>query len=159
MAAVEDDMWYYRALHARVWRSLRDSGLSATAHILDAGCGTGGLIKRLGPLMSSWTWMGVDVHPAACVLARERVGVTIAQADLTRLPFGDEGFDAVVSADVIYHIEDDQRALAEMGRVLRPGGLLVINVPAYRWLWSYHDAAVQSCRRYGRWELRAKLQA
>jgi len=75
------------------------------------------------------------------------------------LPFEADRFDAVVSADVLYHLDDDAAALREIGRVLRPGGVAVINVPAHRWLWSYHDVTVHGRRRYERPELRAKLTA
>lgn len=158
MADVEDTMWYYRALHDRLGRELDGAGLPAAARVLDAGCGTGGLIRRLSPRHPDWTWTGVDLHPEACAIARERGAADIVQADLTSLPFAAASFDAIVSADVLYHVADDGRALAELARVLRPGGTLVVNVPAYPWLWSYHDVAVQSERRYGRAELRAKAE-
>lgn len=125
--------------------------------ILDAGCGTGGLMKRLPPSFPEWSWQGVDSSPIACELARERAGVPVVEASLTDLPLSAGDYAAVVSADVIYHIEDDQQALREMARVLQPDGIMIINVPAYRWLWSYHDEAVHSKRRYGRRELREKL--
>ena len=80
-------------------------------------------------------------------------------ADVTELPMTTAEFDAVVSTDVLYHVEDDALALQELVRVLRPGGVLVINVPAYQWLWSYHDVAVHSQRRYDREELREKIAA
>ncbi len=161
MAEVEDAMWYYRALHGHVARAL-DQGLGADGvkKILDAGCGTGGLIRRLAPARTGWSWAGVDVEPLACARARERAtGAEIREGSVTALPWADGFFDAVVSADVIYHVEDDAAALREFFRVLRPGGIVVINVPAYRWLWSYHDEATHAKRRYGRGELIVKLQA
>lgn len=161
MAEVEDAMWYYRALHGHVARAL-DQGLGAreAAKILDAGCGTGGLIRRLAPARTGWRWAGVDAEPLACARARERAtGAEIREGSVTALPWADGFFDAVVSADVIYHVEDDAAALREFSRVLRPGGSAVINVPAYRWLWSYHDVATHAQRRYGRGELIAKLRA
>lgn len=159
LAAVEDRMWYFRALHSHVARALDGGGLPEAAVVLDAGCGTGGLIRRLSGLHPAWRWTGVDLSPAACRFARERVGPTteIKEASVTELPFPDASFDAVVSADVLYHVADDAAALREFARVLRPGGVVIINVPAYRWLWSYHDEAVHSCRRYGRREVLAKL--
>lgn len=160
LAEVEDKMWYFRALHGHVERAL-DAGLAAGAGaVLDAGCGTGGLIRRLAPRHTAWRWTGVDVEPLACEFARGRAaGVEIREASVTALPLGDAIFDAVVSADVLYHVDDDAAALREFFRVLRPGGLLVINVPAYRWLWSYHDEAVQARRRYTRGEVLKKLRA
>jgi len=152
LAAVEDRMWYFRALHELVAQALgRIPG--GEADILDAGCGTGGLIRRLAARRPGWRWTGVDNSPLACSFARERTGADIREASVEELPFGDCSFDAVVSADVLYHVDDDAQALRESFRVLRPGGLIVVNVPAYRWLWSYHDRAVHARRRYGRSEI------
>ncbi len=161
LAAVEDRMWYFRALHAHVARALDGGGLPEDANVLDAGCGTGGLIRRLSAQHPGWNWTGVDLSAAACRFARERVGPTteIKETSVTELPFPAASFDAVVSADVLYHVADDAAALREFARVLRPGGVVIINVPAYRWLWSYHDEAVHSCRRYGRHEVLTKLAA
>ncbi|HVS50764.1 MAG TPA: class I SAM-dependent methyltransferase [Opitutaceae bacterium] len=179
MAAVEDRMWYYRALHGHVRRELEKAlakagdatssspseanatGASRPHDLLDAGCGTGGLIRRLARERPEWKWTGVDFSRIACGIARERVGAgaEIVEASVTALPFGDGAFDAVVSADVLYHVDDDAAALREFFRVLRPGGVVVLNLPAYRWLWSYHDVAVHSRRRYDRGEVRAKLRA
>jgi SAM-dependent methyltransferase len=157
LAAVEDVMWYFRALHAHIERELAANVPPGPQRILDAGCGTGGLIRRLGPRRPEWQWTGVDVSPLACQLARERSATDVREASVTGLPFRDGEFAAVVSADVLYHLDDDETALREMARVVRPGGVVVINVPAHRWLWSYHDVAVAGRRRYGRKELAGKL--
>lgn len=162
LAEVEDGMWYFKALHAHVERELAAALGARPARILDAGCGTGGLIRRLSPRHRAWSWVGVDSEPAACALARVRTteaAAEIRQARVEALPWGDEAFDAVVSADVLYHVDDDDAALRDFFRVLRPGGAVVINVPAYRWLWSYHDEATQARRRYGRDEVKEKLRA
>ncbi len=157
LAAVEDAMWYFRALHAHVGWELSAHLPVGPGRILDAGCGTGGLIRRLAPLRPEWTWTGVDVSSLACELARERGAGDVTEASVTALPFRAGEFAAVVSADVLYHLDDDEAALREMTRVLRPGGIVVINVPAHRWLWSYHDVAVAGRRRYTRPELAEKL--
>jgi len=174
LAAVEDRMWYFAALHRLIERALQKRLAGGPAQILDAGCGTGGLIARLAPAYPAWSWTGVDVSPLGCALARERWGVPlrpgfgvqaehalprIVEADITSLPFPDACFDAVVSADVLYHVADDQQALREFRRVLRPGGVLILNLPAHPWLWSYHDAAVGGLRRYRRSGLARQLSA
>ncbi|MDB6169875.1 MAG: Methyltransferase type 11 [Verrucomicrobia bacterium] len=159
MAGVEDTMWYYRALHAHVRRALAAQLGARAAAVLDAGCGTGGLIRRLRRSDPAWSWTGVDLSPLACELARERTHAEIRQASITALPFGDATFDAVVSADVLYHVDDDGGAIREFARVLKPGGVVVVNVPAHRWLWSYHDVTTHAKRRYARGELREKLAA
>ncbi len=160
LAAVEDQMWYFRSLHAHVERELTRRWPGPAA-ILDAGCGTGGLIRRMRADQPQWKWSGVDLSPLAIELARQRcpAGTDLQEAAVTALPFGEAAFDAVVSADVLYHVDDDEAALREFFRVLRPGGTVVLNVPAYPWLWSYHDTAVHARRRYGRGEILAKLQA
>ena len=158
LAEVEDRMWYFPALHALIERELsRALPAAREACVLDAGCGTGGLILRLRDRHAAWQWSGLDYSALACQLARERTGGEIREGSITALPYGDGEFDAVVSADVVCQVEDPARAAAEFFRVLRPGGLLVLNVPAYMWMWSYHDDSCQTKHRYTRPEVRALL--
>ena len=162
LADVEDDLWYFRALHAHVRRELlaRVPTTQAT-RILDAGCGTGGLLKRVVPLSSHWTWSAIDFMPQACELTRLRCpGCDIREASVTSLPFDDASFDVVASVDVICQVPypvDSTKALAEFMRILRPGGFLILNVPAYRWMWSYHDISCHTRHRYSRKEFREQI--
>lgn len=158
MAEVEDRMWYYRSLHGRLHDALlRDVGGSSSPRVLDAGCGTGGLIRRLKTSHPEWEIKGVDLSPVACDLARRR-GCDVTEGSVTALPFPDASFDAIVSGDVLYHISEHTEALREVYRCLRPGGIFALNVPAYRWLWSYHDERVQSKHRFTRGEVRTLLR-
>jgi SAM-dependent methyltransferase len=86
--------------------------------------------------------------------------VPAARGRVEALPFPGDAFDAVTSFDVLYHrwIEDDAAAVAELARVLRPGGVLLMRVPALRMLWGAHDAAVHSRHRYTTREVRALLE-
>ncbi len=158
MAAVEDRMWYYHALHANVAQALqRAIPAGQDARVLDAGCGTGGLILKLKKCFPGWQWCGIDFSALACGLAKDRTGADIREASITGLPFAEGEFDGVATADVICQVENPAVAVAELFRVLRPGGVAVINLPAYMWMWSYHDDSVQSKHRYTRSELRTLL--
>jgi SAM-dependent methyltransferase len=153
LAAVEDGMWYFKGLHAHVLEAMKRARLATGVQILDAGCGTGGLIKRLSAQFSSVGWAGVDVNPEAVAIARQRTAgetVDCRVGSITALPWGDDCFDAVLSMDVLYHVEDDALALRELFRVLKPGGMCWLNLPAHPWLWSYHDVATSALRRYER---------
>ena len=158
LAEVEDRMWYFHALHAHVARELRRAiPGEREARVLDAGCGTGGLILRLQKQFPHWRWSGIDFSALACEMAQRRTGAEIREASITNLPFAEGEFDGIATADVICQIESPALAIAELFRTLRPGGVVVINLPAYMWMWSYHDDAVQSKHRFTRAELRTLL--
>jgi SAM-dependent methyltransferase len=156
----EERQWWYvgmRALsHALLEGPLRRlAETRASLRLLDAGCGTGGNLLRLARYGRA---SGIDLSATALRFARER-GVVTARASLLSLPFPDRTFDCVASFDVIYHawVTDDRAALREMARVLRPGGLLLLRVPALMLLWGGHDVEVQSRHRYTRGEVRSLL--
>lgn len=156
MADVEDRMWYYRAVHRRVAHWLkRMLPAGGGARVLDAGCGTGGLIKFLRSRFSEWNMTGLDFSPVACELARPRTQAEIVEGSIAVLPFDDASFDAAVSVDVLCQIDDPAAGMRELARVVRPDGVVLVNVPAFAWLWSYHDEAVQSKQRFTRPQLRA----
>lgn len=132
-------------------RRLRDGAV-----VLDAGTGVGALVKMLQPRHRV---VALDLSPMALRLA-ERTGVGCrVLASVEDLPFGAASFDGVASLDVLYHadVRDEGRALAEVARVLRPGGVVVLNLPAYRWMMSAHDEVARAARRYSRGELRKRL--
>ena len=93
--------------------------------------------------------MGLEYMPDAARRAQEKSGWPVAAGDANALPFQDASFGAAVSIDVICHAGvDPARGLAELHRVLRPGGTVVLNLPAFEWLRSAHDARVHTARRY-----------
>lgn len=158
LAELEDRLWHFEALHDHVRRALTKFSLPPSGHLLDAGCGTGGLLRRLSTWFPSVQLRGIDVAPLAVQLARERTTCPIEEGSVTALPFPNASFDAIASIDVLYHLEKPAEALREFTRCLKPGGLVVINVPAYRWLWSYHDTAVNSHHRFTRSEIKTLLR-
>lgn len=157
MAAVEDTHWWYRGMRALAAAWLDRLYLPrATAEILDAGCGTGGnaeFLTRYGEVV------GIDLAPLALELGRRRLEGGLARASVMALPFGASSFDLVCSFDVLYHrdVIGERDALAETRRVLRPGGRLLIRLPAYRWLYSSHDRSVHTRARYTAGDVRALL--
>lgn len=160
IARVEDKHWWYRgmaaislALLAPPIRTLvKQTGKSA--RILDAGCGPGGMFKHLRSFGSP---LGFDIHPLAIQFAKQEAPVV--QASVERLPFKNGSFQLVTSFDVLYHLDvsDDRRALAEFCRVLEPGGLLLVRVPAFEWLRGAHDKQVHTRKRYTAIELADRL--
>ncbi len=125
--------------------------------ILDCGCGTGNnlaLLRRHGrPAGVDLTWTGLR-------FARDRGERALAQASAARLPFGEATFDLVTSFDVIYALDDEVEAaaIAEMFRVLRPGGQLIVNAAAMEMLRGNHSVLAGEVRRYSRRSLRARLE-
>ncbi len=154
----EEKHFYYVAVHDLILHFIEEfSNPSDKLEILDAGCGTGSLAKKLEKYGRV---TGVDVAPEALRISAER-GVHIVDSSVESMPFTNNHFDMAVSVDVIYHqhVRDDLRALQEISRVLKDGGLFVIRVPANPRLFSNHDRCVQSARRYTEIELREKLIA
>jgi SAM-dependent methyltransferase len=161
LAAVETRMWWFRGLHRNLVQVWRRAGLpsgSGKSRLLDAGCGTGGLLQRLAQDDPAAIRIGLDRDPLACRFAGKVASVT--QGSIDALPFADTAFDAIFSADVLCHRGvDGDAALDELRRCLKPGGLLVLNLPAYQWLYSAHDRAVDNARRYGRCEVARMLES
>jgi SAM-dependent methyltransferase len=144
MDAAEDRMWWYRGLHARLCEALADT----RGRVLDAGCGTGGFLAILRARRPDLLRFGLEWDQIAAARARAKSAAAIARGSVNALPFADDTFDAAVSADVLCHAAvEPGAALAELRRVLRPGGRLIVNMPAYQWLLSAHDRQVHNVRR------------
>jgi SAM-dependent methyltransferase len=122
--------------------------------IADVGCGMGSTFGMLAEF--GWV-VGVDASPTALSFSKERGHPLLVAGSLPVLPFADGTFDVVCALDVIEHIDDDFAAAKELWRVCKPGGLLLITVPAYQWLWSDHDDVNEHRRRYTRKRLRASF--
>ena len=126
-------------------------------HILDIGCGTGGMI----PLLSAYGRVtGIDPAEAAIRYSRQRHdgAAELIQMDFPREVPATGDYDLITLFDVLEHLDDDAEALARAGALLRRGGTLVVTVPAHRYLWSPHDEINLHRRRYERPELRARLE-
>ena len=161
LAALDRQLWWFRGLHAEIAGALgRHGAWTAEERILDAGCGTGGLLVSLRDDMPAIALFGIELDGIAASVAQGASGRPIAGGSVNQLPFRDGSFSAIVSADVLCHRGvEEVTALREFRRCLRPGGLLVLNLPAYQWLLSEHDLAVHNVRRYTAGGVRALLAA
>ena len=151
--ALEETYWWFvgrrSMLEQLLRRFARRGGLA-----LDVGCGSGRNFEILAPYADCV--LGLDRSLTALGLAAAH-GLPTACADGQAIPVASASLDLVSALDVLEHLDEDQLALQEFHRVLRPGGLLLLTVPAYRFLWSEHDEALMHRRRYVASELHMKL--
>lgn len=155
IARLEEQHWWYAGMRRIALQLVQRLPLPPGAQLLDAGCGVGGGLKWLSAFGAV---SGIDLYPQATRYAG-RVSSRVAQASVQALPFSAETFDLVTSFEVLYHlaVTDDVAALGDLARVLRPGGWLLVRVPAYDWLRGAHDRHVHTRHRYTASELGAKI--
>lgn len=151
----EDRHWWYQGRRHVIERSIERLRLPARARILDAGCGSG---RNMVELARHGEVTGVELSPTSVRLARERDCGEVIEGSVLDMPFDEGSFDLTVSLDVIEHLQDDVGALRELRRVTKPGGALLVTVPAYQWLWSGHDEINHHHRRYNRRTLLAAAE-
>ncbi|MBI2911374.1 MAG: class I SAM-dependent methyltransferase [Chloroflexi bacterium] len=157
MFEMEEAHWWYVGMRA-ITASLLNGAGGVGKRVLDAGCGTGGM---LAPLARYGRTVGLDMAGEALSYCRQRSqDALVCRGSVEALPFADASFDLVTSFEVLYHLRvgDDQQAVREFARVLRPGGFLLLRLPAYDSLRSKHDRAVHTRHRYRAPEVRRKVE-
>ena len=157
MAAHDSTHWWYRARRDILADYLtRYGGLPEDARILEIGCGTGHNLPMLAQFGSV---DAIEIDAAARAIASERLGRPVGDAPLPALPGVPRGaYDLIAVLDVIEHIEDDVAALRAMADCLKPGGKILIAVPAHQWMWSAHDVVNHHHRRYSKATLDAAIR-
>lgn len=149
-AELERRHWWFRIRREILADALArlEPRLGPVRRVLDVGCGTG----ATGSVVAGdgRGVIGIDAHPLPLSLGRGWSGAYMARlrARLPRLPFTDGSFDLIVALDVLEHVREDHAATEELWRVLRPGGGLIVFVPALELLWGAHDDIAQHHRRY-----------
>ncbi|MGN6278297.1 MAG: class I SAM-dependent methyltransferase [Sphingomonas sp.] len=149
MAAHDSTHWWYRARRDILADYVaRYADLPEHARILEIGCGTG---HNLPMLARFGTVDAIEIDDAAREIASARLGKPIATAPLPQLSGVERGgYDLVAVLDVVEHIEDDVAALKAIADCLKPGGKILITVPAHQWMWSAHDVVNHHHRRYSK---------
>ncbi|HIC89047.1 MAG TPA: class I SAM-dependent methyltransferase [Anaerolineae bacterium] len=153
----EDKHWWFasrtRAILAYLDRYVGPAGEGSERLVLDVGCGAGNMAHHLAHYGRV---IGLDNNPKPLVVARER-GLDVRQGNADDMPFPDATFDLVALLDTVEHVPNETGVFQECYRVLKPGGHLMVTVPAFMWLWSHNDVINLHQRRYTAPELRQKL--
>lgn len=153
MREAEDQYWWFVS-RRRLALAMLEQYSSSKERIIDVGSGTGAVLTELQ--RQGWAG-GVDFSPLAMQFCRERGLPNLMVGNAEKLPLQSEVLDVVVSLDTLEHVPDDEAAVSEIARSLKPGGVLILNVPAYKWLWGPHDVALMHQRRYTRRQVKELL--
>lgn len=158
LADVEERHFWFRTRNEVITALLRQysEAWPAGFRVLEVGCGNGNVLRALEEACPRSQVVGMDLFSEGLVFARQRSSCSLVRGDVERPPFGVQ-FDCVGAFDVVEHLPDDLRILRSLRELVRPGGVLLLTVPAYRSLWSYFDEASHHCRRYEPGELRERL--
>lgn len=157
MADREKNYWWHVGRYAIIekYMKLAMPNKGRKQKILNVGAGTGGTIpylEKFGDLRN------VDISSDA-IKYLKKSGYKADKANGTKLPYKNNEFNVVCAFDILEHVEDDVDALREWARVLKPGGKIVLTVPAYQWLWSEHDVSLHHHRRHTRKTISNKAKA
>jgi SAM-dependent methyltransferase len=141
---IEDTHWWFRGRREIFTRILAPFE-GTRQRILDIGFGTGAMLTFLSRYGSV---VGMDMSVDAIRFARTRCDCPMLLGDITRIPLDTASRDLVTAFDIVEHVDDDAAALRELARVCRPGGHVLLTVPAFQFLWGNQDIVSHHKRRY-----------
>jgi SAM-dependent methyltransferase len=157
-AETEETHWWFIGRRQLFAREISRLKMTRSAAVLDIGTSTGSNLRLLAELGFSRA-NGLEVSEEAIRYCRRKGFDRLCCGDICDLPFAGASFDLVLATDILEHVENDQRAIGEIVRVLRPGGRALITVPAFPSLWGLQDRVARHRRRYRMRELRQRLLA
>src|SRR3989339_1051785 len=159
---LENEYWWYKSLRDFLLTILSANAFfhDPQAFILDAGCGTGGALLCCSKVYPQGKAIGMDIMPEALFYCRKRGLKSLFRGSVENLPFANNSLDAIISLDVLYHLDvkDDEKALKEAYRALKKGGKLLLHLPAFEFLKGGHDLVVHTRERYNRAKLYEKIK-
>lgn len=157
-AAIEESHWWFVGRRKLFGREITALRLKQSACVADVGTGTGMGLRMLRDLGFSDV-RGVDMSDEAIRYCAQKGLGAVEKGSACELPFADATVDLVCATDVIEHVDDDNLALREITRVLKPGACVLITVPAFMSLWGQHDENAHHKRRYQMRPLLAQIRA
>ncbi|MCK5233181.1 MAG: class I SAM-dependent methyltransferase [Candidatus Aenigmarchaeota archaeon] len=143
--AIEESNWWFLGRRDIIMKLIRK--VSKKAKILDIGCAGGSLMKKLysaGYINVS----GIDISKSAIKTCNERGLKTACVCNGMKTKYKENSFDILIASDILEHCANDELALSEWNRILKPNGILILFVPAFQFLWSEHDVKNKHYRRY-----------
>ena len=156
MSDLDSAHWWFVARRQILADQIAQLGLGSEPRLLEVGCGPGGNLKMLAQFGRLEAF---EMDDEARKLASERSGIDVAYGRLPdKFEFPPASYDLVAAFDVVEHVEEDREAVQAMAKLLRPGGRLMITVPAYQWLWSHHDERHHHWRRYRSAQIRTLVE-
>jgi SAM-dependent methyltransferase len=155
----EDRHFWFRSRNAVLERivTAETANLADGFRVLEVGCGTGYVLRMLHDACRRGVVIGMDLFGDGLVLAKKRSAAPVVRGRIEAAPFA-VPFDLIGLFDTLEHIDDDAAVLADLRKLLRPGGVLCITVPAYEELWSDFDVESHHCRRYAPESLEERLR-
>ncbi len=150
-----EKLWWIKSRNNLIKRLLKKHLKNKKARILDLGCGTGfnfPAIKKFD------TCYGLDISKSALEQAKKYDYKKLYEGDALKTPFKENVFDAVLCMDLVEHLEEDVELLKEVKRTLKPNGICLFTVPAYKFLWSKDDELAHHVRRYTKKQIKQKIK-
>lgn len=143
---LEKENWWFKARRDLIFQILNEHNIGKDKKILDYGCGSGFLVGQFQD--KGYDARGVDVSKEAIEFGTQKGIRNLSVANGINTNFPDSNFDLILAMDVVEHTEEDNLAVKELERLLKPGGHLIITVPAYQWMWGVQDEVAHHFRRY-----------
>ncbi len=154
---VEKGHWLMSSRRKLIIDLLRKHSVPSSASILDLSCGAGCLVSEL--MEKGYQSYGLDISSEAIRLGTLKGVSNLAVMDDYSLRFPDQNFDAILMVDVLEHLDHEGWLLREAERVLKPGGVAIAIVPAFKFLWGHHDIVSGHYRRYSMDDLKSIIRA
>jgi SAM-dependent methyltransferase len=153
---IEGTHWWFAGRRRIVAAVLGRLGVRPRS-VLDVGCGAGTNLELLATLYPASSLVGIDIEREPLEYCRSDRAAPVLQGDVQHLPFAAAAFDLITALDTLEHVEDDVAVLQELFRTCRPGGTLLLTVPAFPFLWGNVDELGHHHRRYRRRELAERV--